>query len=276
MSHHQTQNTRITPAKRCNDGQRAGAGRPINVNHHPNRGNNASPARKRRMQKKAQRDDYQQQQQQQQLNNPSGRSWSYDECRLILVLIIGIMIHWDELPTAALHHVSSLINRSYDRLHALWSVWRDERKVDVVDSSNRGGGASSHINHSHHIDAAVISTIIDFVKRRNSTGAGCTTTELIDRILTRHGIIIHKRTLLNVLKSLGYRYGKEKVIGRMNDEWCVSRIRSFLIDYNKALMKQKRRECVIVYTDESYVNTNHSRSFTWYDSNSPALLRRTL
>ena len=75
---------------------------------------------------------------------------------------------------------------------------------------------------------------------------------------------MHPRTLQNVLSSMGYRYGKANVIGKMNDVWYTARIRTFLIQYSEALKEEQAGRCIIVYTDESYVNANHARKLTWY------------
>jgi len=66
---------------------------------------------------------------------------------------------------------------------------------------------------------------------------------------------------------MGYRYGKVNVIGKMNDSWYVARIRTFLIQYNKALIEELKGQCVIVYTDESYINTSHARRYSWFHPN---------
>ena len=150
-------------------------------------------------------------------------------------------------------------------LHALWVKWRDEKEVYVVDTGNRGGGASCHVNHSHHVSVDVILTIIDYIRNTNNTGGGCTTTGIQDQVLAQHNITIHSRTLRNILSSLGYRYGKVNVIGKMNDSWYVARIRTFLIQYNKALIEEQKGQRVIVYTDESYVNTSHARGYSWFN-----------
>ncbi len=68
---------------------------------------------------------------------------------------------------------------------------------------------------------------------------------------------------------MGFRYGKSNVIGKMNDTWYVARIRAFLIQYSAALQAEARGECVLVYTDESFVNVNHSRKSTWYSPLAP-------
>jgi hypothetical protein len=98
----------------------------------------------------------------------------------------------------------------------------------------------------------------------NGDGSGCTTTELIDALREQLDIIMSPRTMQNVLSSMGYRYGKGNVIGRMNDAWYTARIRTFLIQYSEALKEERAGRCVIVYTDESYVTVNHARKKTWY------------
>jgi hypothetical protein len=79
---------------------------------------------------------------------------------LILTLVIGIVLHYNETPTQALRTVSTLLRRSYVALHSLWVKWRDEKEVYAVDTASRGGGASTHINHSHHVSVDVVFTII--------------------------------------------------------------------------------------------------------------------
>jgi len=254
--------TRLTPEQPPRGGHRSGAGRPQKENRHPNRRDNVSSALQQREIEKKEHDQHDLQLEQ--LANHRGRSWSYHECTLILTLVINLMIHFHESPTTALQTVSTLIRRSYSSIHSLWCKWRDEREVYVVDSAKRGGGASNHINHSHHVSVDVILTITEKIREANVTGGGCMTTELIDAIHEVHDIAILPRTLRNVLASMGYRYGKGNVIGKMNDAWYMSRIRTFLIQYSQALKEEQEGRCVIVYTDESYVNINHARKQTWY------------
>jgi hypothetical protein len=259
-----THNTRLTPEKPKHGGPRQGAGRPDNKeNVNLNVTDTTSVARQYRHTEVKHKEEYQQQQDE--LVNPKGRSWSYHECTLILTLILAVIVHYGQTPTDALHTVSAFTRRSYYCVHALWVKWRDEKEVYVVDTDNRGGGASCHVNHSHHVSVDVILTIIDYIRNTNSTGGGCTTTGIQDQVLAQHNITIHSRTLHNILSSLGYRYGKVNVIGKMNDSWYVARIRTFLIQYNKALIEEQKGQRVIVYTDESYVNTSHARGYSWFN-----------
>jgi hypothetical protein len=257
-----THNTRLTPEQPRHGGARQGAGRPKKENREPNIPPTLKLGPEARKEEGKTRDGYSSQVEE--LANRKGRSWSYHECTLILTLVIGIVLHYHETPTQALHTVSSLIRRSYFSLHQLWTHWRDEQEVYVVDTAGRGGGASTHVNHSRHVTVEVVFTLIECIRKHNREGGGCTTTDLIDALGEEHDITMHPRTLRNVLSSMGYRYGKASVIGKMNDVWYTARIRTFLIQYSEALKEELAGRCIIVYTDESYVNVNHARKSTWY------------
>jgi hypothetical protein len=236
-------------------------------NHNPNKVAAAAVAREHRHAQQQATTDYTKQQDE--LANPMGRSWSYAECALILTLMIGIILRYGETPTDALRFVSTTIRRSYESIHTLWSKWQNERLVYVVHTAGRGGGATSHVHHSHHVTVDVVFTIMEFIREANRTGGCCTSTEVQSCILQEHQLHIPARTLRSVMSSMGYRYGRGNVIGKMNDAWYVARIRTFLIQYSKAVVEQLQGRCVIVYTDESYVNTNHARKFTWYHPDTP-------
>ena len=177
-----------------------------------------------------------------------GRSWGYHECALLLTLILGLVLHYGETPTDALRVTSTIMRRSYDQLHTLWTKWRDERLVYTVDSSGRGAGAVSHIDHAHHVSVEVIFLIMEYIRYTNAAGTGCTSTELQRCILAEQRISIPDRTLRSVLSSMGYRYGKGNVIGKMNDEWYAGRVRTFLLQYSRAIVEQQQGRSVIVYT----------------------------
>ena len=201
MSLHHQHNTRLTPEKLAHGGAREGAGRRQKENRDPNLAeNHSTPSRASRVEKK-ERDEYHQQQQE--LVNPMGRSWGYHECALLLTLVIGLMLHYGDTPTDALRVTSTIMRRSYDNLHTLWTKWRDERLVYTVDSSGRGAGAVSHIDHAHHVPVEVIFVIMEHIRYTNAAGTGCTSTELQRCILAEQRLSMPDRTLRSVLSSMG-------------------------------------------------------------------------
>jgi transposase len=255
-------NTRLTPEKQKHGGRRPGAGRPADKeNLNPNVMEASTIAREHRHPERKDNQIYQQQQDS--LVNPHGRSWSLDECRLLLTLILALIMEYDMTSTDALHLACRLCRRSYQCLQPLWKKWNDEGEVYVVSTDDRGAGAPTHINHSHHISVEAVFHISEYIRDSNGTGKSCTTRSIQDYLLTTLDIKIHQRTLRDILASMGYRYGKMNVIGKMTDSWYVARIRTFLINYSKALNEEAEERCVIVYTDESYVNTGHARRYSW-------------
>ena len=67
-------------------------------------------------------------------------------------------------------------------------------------------------------------------------------------------------------KHLGYEFGyvnNNKTTNVMNTQKHHSRIRKFAIEIARALKLQEAGEFVIVFSDESYVNTNHIPGTSW-------------
>jgi hypothetical protein len=202
MSLSHAHNTRSTPEKSPRGGRRQGAGRPAKENRDPNWPEHLSAVRQHQADDRKQNAEYHREQSE--LANAKGRSWPYHECRLILCLVLGIMLHYGETPTEALRTASTLIHRSYKSLHALWQKWQDEGEVYVVETATRGAGAATHADHDHHVSVDVIFSIIEYIRQANADGGGCTTTDLLDHLLAQHGLRMHKSTLCRVLHHMGY------------------------------------------------------------------------
>lgn len=205
--------------------------------------------------------------QQDMLVNPKGRSWAVEEAALILTLVLSEMMECDDNDTDVLMRVAVKIRRAYDSLHYLWTHWRDEKVIVIVGTEIRGAGSTKHINHSNQVTSKAILEITDFIHTKNAEGPGVVIKEIKDHLFTTLQLKFSSTTLRDTLHSLGYNYGKSKVIGMMNTEWRKQRIRYFLQEYSKALEKQTAGTHVIVYTDESYVNLHHAREATWYNPN---------
>ena len=154
-------NTRSTPIQLQRGGRRPGAGRPQKENHNPNWAHDLSAASHTLAEHDAEKREHVQQQHQ--LANADGRSWSYDECRLILTLVLGLILQYGETSTDALRHASTLIHRSYTNFHALWKHWRNEQEIYVVDTHHRGAGAASHLHHAQHVSVDVIFYITEYI-----------------------------------------------------------------------------------------------------------------
>ena len=195
-------NTRSTPIKWQRGGRRPGAGRPQKENHNPNWAHDLSAASHTLAEHDAEKREHVQQQHQ--LANADGRSWSYEECKLILTLVLGLILQYGETPTDALRHASTLIHRSYANLHALWKHWRHEQEIYVVDTHHRGAGAASHLHHAHHVSVDVIFYITEYIREANQTGGGCTSKALQDAVLAEHHTRLSDRVLRSVLSSMGF------------------------------------------------------------------------
>ena len=63
------------------------------------------------------------------------------------------------------------------------------------------------------------------IREANRTG-GCSTSSDAQRCILNAGHLrITARTLRSVMSLMGYRHGRGNIIGKMNDQWDVARIR---------------------------------------------------
>ena len=65
-------------------------------------------------------------------------------------------------------------------------------------------------------------------------------------------------------KHMGYVYAYTKKKGALvKGEKRHARIRQFVVELHKTLKEQEKGECVVVFTDETYIHQNHSPLVSW-------------
>jgi uncharacterized membrane protein YgcG len=107
--------------------------------------------------------------------------------------------------------------------------------------------------------------VVDWLKRRIAReltdGISPTFTDLLQQVVARFQIDIKYWTLRRLLIELDYRCGNLHIVGRDNESHPTGKqqFREYAIRYSKALAEEREGKAVIVYQDESYVHTTHSR-----------------
>jgi transposase len=169
----------------------------------------------------------------------------------------------------------------------------DGRQVMIEDTSNRGRGSStvdsSALRERSPEQYTAIENFVDFC---NEQAGGKVTLEQIQHYMM-HGprpesddpkfpagcerITIPRTSLRHLLKEhLGYHFGykKGKSATYMKPKARHARIRKFAIEMSRALEMESGGDWRIVFTDESYINQNHSPLTTWQkegkDAKSPS------
>jgi hypothetical protein len=193
--------TRNSPERKKRGGDRGVGGRPEKENVDPS----LTVKRRVAVEKRhdAERERKEIVEQHMELSNRQGRSWSYDECVLLLTLILGFMRYHHESATVALQTIAEYIGSGYMTLHTLWVRWRESQEVYVVDTSNRGGGSPKHINHSPHISMDVMNSIRSYIQTTNESGGGVTTIGIIRQLIDEHSLTLKPRYLRSILYTMG-------------------------------------------------------------------------
>ena len=117
----------------------------------------------------------------------------------------------------------------------------------------------------YKVSSLLAPIIRDFIRQKNLKGKKVSTEELRKYLLLSHQTDIPSTTLLRTLKRLGFVFGiGERRNALKEQEYVINARRNYLrqkIANRSTNGSTKRPE---VYLDETYVNKNHSRKFTWY------------
>ena len=104
-----------------------------------------------------------------------------------------------------------------------------------------------------------------FIRERNLRGERATVAQLRDHIHTTYGLAVPKTNLWRALCRWGFTYGE----GRRRDSL---KEQDYVITARRAYLRRKLANRTSdgnllrpeIYLDETYINKNHSRRFTWY------------
>jgi hypothetical protein len=198
------------------------------------------------------------------LANPKGRALTSGERRIALSLLLALQAHEGKSLTDAVNSVSQWLHTSNKTLHSLWQGWNETKQVGDADNSRRGAASAIYPHPSHGITPDQQIAVQDALFEAQQQGKHCSSRMIHNLLKTKHQLSVCSRTVRRWLRKLGYRWGKSKAVGRMTKDARAERVRTFIQQYAAALKKQEAEECVIVYTDESFVHTGHHSRSMWF------------
>lgn len=107
--------------------------------------------------------------------------------------------------------------------------------------------------------------IRQFIREKNLNGQKISAEQIREYLKQKHDIDIPKSTFLRSLKRLGFVYGKDKRRSVLKEQNYVVLARR---RYLRQKMANRNSDGTLkhpeIYLDETFVNKNHSSSFTWY------------
>ena len=112
------------------------------------------------------------------------------------------------------------------------------------------------------------------VDTMHSEGKGVVARHIIAHLLDCYEILIHRRTAGRIVRQLGLTWAPMKPMQRTFASYRKVVMRNYLVKLDACVKQQSNGDDsrVFVFTDESYVNTNHGtkRSYVLIDKNNPS------
>lgn len=132
-------------------------------------------------------------------------------------------------------------------------------KGELIPKQIARPGRPSEVSHN------LQPVVRQFIRERNLHGEIATVTQVRDHVHATYGVTVPKTNLWRALCRWGFTYGE----GRRRDSL---KEQDYVITARRAYLRRKIANRKVdgtlfrpeVYLDETYINKNHSRRFTWY------------
>lgn len=198
------------------------------------------------------------------LSNPSGRSLTHCEHRLIIALLLALQAFHHKQLTDAIDTAAQWIGSSSNTIRAVWHAYKNTGKVPEEKVDHRGRRANSESSDRLLLTADVIAALQLHLQSAHTFGLHCSSRTLQNFLHDECEIEVHRSTVRRWLRRIDYRWRRSHCIGIQSKSVRDKRLRIFLREYSEALQSQSRGEAVIVYTDESFIHTGHHWRYGWF------------
>jgi transposase len=174
--------------------------------------------------------------------------------RLILLAILHNLQKNSMTEFQVLKEVAQMFGMSYNTINSIWQLWVTKRQIRQKSKTRRITTSTLEAEH--------IKYLVDAINQENARGV-CTIKKILKLFREKFTAKVSPDTIKRILKKMGYTYSR---VYRGNITMTEKRrlqIRKFLIEYSKAMKLEKEGGWVIAYLDETYVNQQHHRHYTW-------------
>jgi len=196
------------------------------------------------------------------LSNPSGRSLSSNELRIIIRLSLWLQLHEDYSEAAAVEAASVWAGSSRCTIAPAYQHWWETGELLEPDTSQQGSGNPQHPRHIGALTPEAQMLIHSTLAEARLTNAFLPARE----VMRRAGVQVSERHARRLLRRMGYRWRRKRPMGTAGKEQMDQRMRHFITQYSDALQQQQAGVAIIVSTDESYIHTHHRNRYLWADA----------
>ena len=133
----------------------------------------------------------------------------------------------------------------------------------VYDNSLQGKGIPNSKFHGK-IPNSLCMHLIKYIDTKHTKGKKLTCCEILNWLWKKHAVYCSKHTLSRDMLDNGLSYKPSKPKIRNNHVARLDQIIYYLISLHALLKLEKEGKVVLIFLDESYFNTTHSGTHSWY------------
>jgi transposase len=198
----------------------------------------------------------------------SGKIWTEQETvsRLLSTLMLMGYDHYS--PTAACQRVAAVHGVSDKLLHRKLNQYLHDGTIELATGATRGFASTPYYANLVELTSDHQTTVEERMGEWSKNGESVTK-RMIQRFLKEEfDIEITMNRIAHYLQEWGCEYERVREIAPVDPVWHARRIGRFIVQYHRAMKEEAEEIAVIVYTDESYIHSNHACQESWFPAGS--------
>lgn len=201
--------------------------------------------------------------------------WTLLDCISNMQAALTLMNHYGETPTRTCQIIGESHKISPKKLQAKLKLFLQEGKIQVASGATRGFATTPYWDNvveltDVHKDA--VEQQLDEWKAAGQTP----TRRMIQKFLKEEcGVkVITLKRISHYLCEWKCVYGKMKEVAKVSERWHSWKIARYIVQHHRAMQEEENGMYVIVYSDESYIHSNHAGAMGWCREGSDRLVVR--
>ena len=203
------------------------------------------------------------------LKPKKGRMITTVEFKMILCRLFKELLHTKGNVTECARAVSRDIQVSVNTVLRLYSMNTSNQNLEF-DFNKRGKGSDTYCYKDSTVDDATLKILGQFILYRAQDGLTTNGNEAKQYLEKECNVVMSRNAVLELLKrGLHMVWGPIKKVSRamvnpLYKEEHRQKQKTYLLQYSHAMMREEAGDAVIVYHDESYINTRHTNNCSWF------------
>jgi transposase len=194
----------------------------------------------------------------------SGKIWTETDAVRYMQAALMLMSEFNLSTTAACEVVAEKYGVGAKNLHDKLNQYLHDGTIELATGATRGFASTPYYANLVELTSDHQARVEEKMGEWSKSGESVTKRMIQKFLKEEFNIEITMNRIAHYLLEWGCEYARVREIAPVDPTWHARRIGRFIVQYHRALKEEAEGIAVIVYTDESYIHSNHACQESWF------------